>query len=1170
MSRPAPRENKNRKPRILASRAPLQLDSLPVSGAETVLDGERYYRITNVDQMRPFLISVVSPGDLWMFISSNGALTAGRRDPDGAIFPYCTDDKIHDSAGVTGSKTALVVERAGLRSLWKPFSSQYAGVYRLTRNLYKNLRGDKLLFEEVNHDLELTFRYEWGSSERFGLLRSAKLINDSRSNCRVEILDGLVNILPSGSTSSFQLEKSTLLDAYKRNELVPGTSLGLFTLSSIPIDRPEPAESLLATTAWCVGLPEQKTWLRDVDLTQDYLDGEAPQEVRGERGSYLVQSSFDLGSKAQQAWVIAVDSGRTHSDVVLLKKLLRNEQKLVRLARQDQEGGTRELSGMVAAGDGFQKTRRALGDARHYHNVLFNLMRGGVFAEGCGIDKRDLSQFVRSANRNVAVRQKRWLDRLPAELTYRRLIALARQTGDSQLERICLEYLPLSFSRRHGDPSRPWNRFSINSRTSDGGRVLNYEGNWRDMFQNWEALAVSFPEFLPGMICKFANASTADGYNPYRVTRDGFDWEVVEPHDPWSFIGYWGDHQIIYLLKLLELLWAHEPEQLKDLLRRDLFSFANVPYRLVDYKSLVKDPRRTVIFDHEMDVAVRKRAALLGSDGKLICDRSGDPLLVNLSEKLLISILAKLSNFVPGAGIWLNTQRPEWNDANNALVGSGASMVTLCYLRRHLAFLKGVFVEPGSGSIPVSKEVLALFDEMQRVLRLDKPGGITAGNLEEKLRATESSDRFRKTILDQLGAAGSAYRAGLYAKGFSGRHGNLSIAELLAFLDDAVAWMDASIHANRRDDGLFEAYNLVRFSEKKGIAIRRLYPMLEGQVAVLSSGLLKPAECAELLRHLRSSSLYREDQHGYLLYPDRHLPTFLEKNRIQPKLVKASPLLRELANDKNSDLIQIDEEGFGHFNARFRNASDVQRTLEHLADGKYASLVRRHGPAVLELFEDLFDHESFTGRSGTFFAYEGLGSIYWHMVSKLLLATQESFFAAVRSGAPREVLGQLATQYYDIRSGLGDAKDPRNYGAFPMDPYSHTPRHKGASQPGLTGQVKEDILCRWGELGVRVEAGRVRFEPVLLRPEEFLHKPGSFEFCDLNGSARRIRLAANSLGFTYCQVPVIYRQERRGGVRVHFTTGRCAQRSEMRLSARESRELFERTGKISMITVCLG
>ena len=52
--------------------------------------------------------------------------------------------------------------------------------------------------------------------------------------------------------------------------------------------------------------------------------------------------------------------------------------------------------------------------------------------------------------------------------------------------------------------------------------------------------------------------------------------------------------------------------------------------------------------------------------------------------------LAKISNFIPEGGIWMNTQRPEWNDANNALVGNGVSMVTLYYLRRFLNFFEGL------------------------------------------------------------------------------------------------------------------------------------------------------------------------------------------------------------------------------------------------------------------------------------------------------------------------------------------------------------------------------------------------------------------------------------------------------------------------------------------------
>ena len=108
------------------------------------------------------------------------------------------------------------------------------------------------------------------------------------------------------------------------------------------------------------------------------------------------------------------------------------------------------------------------------------------------------------------------------------------------------------------------------------------------------------------------------------------------------------------------------------------------------------------------------------------------------------------------------------------------------------------------------------------------------------------------------------------------------------------------------------------------------------------------------------------------------------------------------------------------------------------------------------LFEDVFHHAEFTGRSGTFFAYEGLGSIYWHMVSKLLLAVQETI---IRTRGESST-SALMEKYADIRKGLSFNKTPDVYGAFPTDPYSHTPKGQGARQPGMTGMVKEEILTR--------------------------------------------------------------------------------------------------------------
>ena len=81
------------------------LKNKTVSMETALLDGEKYYKIINNEAMRPFFMSIVSDSNHWMFISSNGGLSAGRKNSEFALFPYYTDDKITESADITGSKT---------------------------------------------------------------------------------------------------------------------------------------------------------------------------------------------------------------------------------------------------------------------------------------------------------------------------------------------------------------------------------------------------------------------------------------------------------------------------------------------------------------------------------------------------------------------------------------------------------------------------------------------------------------------------------------------------------------------------------------------------------------------------------------------------------------------------------------------------------------------------------------------------------------------------------------------------------------------------------------------------------------------------------------------------------------------------------------------------------
>jgi len=1138
---------------------PIKVSKEHVRGEFVNLDGERYYKISDYDQMPDFFLSIVSASDHWLFISSNGSLSAGRKNAESALFPYYTEDKIHDFHGKTGSKTLILANRAGKWKLWEPFSKNSSHLYPIRRDIYKNQFGNKLIFEEINEELSLHFRYGWYNSEKYGFIRNSTLINTGSDPVELDVLDGLLNILPGGVDSGMQTGFSSLMDAYKRSELVREAGLGIFRLSSIPVDTAEPSESLKVNTVWSEGLDHPNILLssKQIDCFRAGEPVETEQEIKAEKGAYLVNMQFDLNPTSEKSWSLVAEVNQDGAEVTSLLKMLHQGNDLRKLLEEDIDQSLEELMRIVASSDALQSTHDELSTSRHLTNVLFNVMRGGLFEEQYTIQSSDFVAFVENSNSHLTEEARILLKNSGEYIQYLDLLNRVKARGHHDLIRICYEYLPLSFSRRHGDPSRPWNKFSIESRKEDGSRNLDYEGNWRDIFQNWEALSLSFPEYIEGMICKFVNASTVDGYNPYRITRGGIDWEVPDPADPWSNIGYWGDHQIIYLLKLLEISHHFHPGKLKELLAEEIFSFANIPYRIKPYGDLLKDPHDTIDFDQELDQEITNRVKNAGSDGKLVWDPEGKTVHVNLAEKLLVTLLSKLSNFIPGAGIWMNTQRPEWNDANNALVGYGVSMVTTYYLRAFLNFCFELFRDIEKESYVISEEVVSFLTHTIQVfqeLRLDEK--------------SEWSGLDRKKCMEALGQLGSDFRSCFYENGFSGKKESVKRETLLDLFHIAMDAMDRTIAANKRADSLYHAYNLIQQENDDQIGLRRLYEMLEGQVAVLASGYLSAGEAVELLDALKRSALFREDQYSYILYPDRRLPAFVEKNVFGADILERSQLLKKLITKGNSQIVLRNVNGEFHFNGSFRNAGMLKDALEALPQ-EYTEMAKKEVQTILDIFEELFDHQSFTGRSGTFYGYEGLGSIYWHMVSKLLLAVGDTYYRAYEAGVSDSVLGRLAEHYYEVRAGIGLNKGPDLFGAFPTDPYSHTPGGRGAQQPGMTGQVKEDIIARWEELGVVVRDGKLQFKPILLRKEEFLQGPSVFQYIDVNGTKQFIPLQVNSLAFTYCMVPIIYRRSEQSRIVINLEPGPPIEIEGDTIDEQHTASIFRREGKISSLEVWL-
>ena len=293
------------------------------------------------------------------------------------------------------------------------------------------------------------------------------------------------------------------------------------------------------------------------------------------------------------------------------------------------------------------------------------------------------------------------------------------------------------------------------------------------------------------------------------------------------------------------------------------------------------------------------------------------------------------------------------------------------------------------------------------------------------------------------------------------------------------------------------------------------------------------------------------------------------RNTLPGPEVDANPLLVALLKAGDTTIIEQDALGTRRFDPSITSSANLAEALDHLsAQPDWTELVAAHRSAVDDLFEEVFQHKRFTGRSGSMYKYEGLGSIYWHMVAKLLLAVQEAFWHARSMRESVETQNALGDAYYRVRAGLSSDKTPAQYGAFPADPYSHSPSHMGAQQPGMTGQVKEEVLTRWGELGIRVDNGIIEFDPVLLRRREFLTEQTDWIYYDTSGRKQTLQVPADALAFTYCQVPIIYRiGDDAGMVTVSAADGSSTTFSDLRLDTGTSAAMFERSGEIEAIEV---
>jgi len=169
----------------------------------------------------------------------------------------------------------------------------------------------------------------------------------------------------------FQNDKSTLLDAYKRNELLSEKRSSVCS-GSVPfpltgLNHPRRSRP----HRFSLGFQHSLKLLSSCNLTASATASRfAKKRCSGRAWRLLLHEKLNLRLRESKDWLIVADVGRGPCEVAELQKLLRRPAHLRRLIEADIRRGTQELERIVAA----RRTSKDANAARfftHRHALAF-------------------------------------------------------------------------------------------------------------------------------------------------------------------------------------------------------------------------------------------------------------------------------------------------------------------------------------------------------------------------------------------------------------------------------------------------------------------------------------------------------------------------------------------------------------------------------------------------------------------------------------------------------------------------------------------------------------------------------------------------------------------------------------------------------------------------------
>jgi hypothetical protein len=780
----------------------------------------------------------------WVFYVNRGQAVAsfGVRNKDGAFLEFHPADKAYQLTASRGFRTFLKIADANGTVTHEPFQRGAGDDVR--QRLY--VTPHEVGVEEIHPGVGLAVRadvFTLPEAPLAGLVRRVQIENTSSRAIRVDVVDGLPQVLPYGLNQWVVKFMSRTLEAYMRVEGLQ-ESLPFYRLKVWPTDTP------------------QVETVEGGNFFAGFLDGR--------RTRVLVD--------AERIFGLAGDFSRPE-----------------RFFSDDGLDFDRQVAGNQTP-CAFQALTLELqpGEGRVFHGLY-----------GHAPSRQALEAFVRQAGEDGYLEERRAVNRRLVEtITQRAFTATAQPLFDAHVRQSYLDNglrggFPTAvpggarlhlFGRKHGDLERDYNDFLLADAPFSEGN-----GDFRDVLQNRRMDLFFDPAVDARNIRYFFNLIQADGYNPVSVRNSRFSveapgavahhfvqfpgleevlsrefkygelWQVLQSatEDPAGVVseilararevedaefdrGYWSDHWT-YLVDLLVAYRAIFPDRLAGL-------FLEKTYTFFDPTHFVLPRCRKYVLTPS---GVRQYGAVEARDDKiaLIASRhrrrhqvrsqggKGNVVTTTLLGKILTLVANKLASLDPfGVGIEMEADRPGWCDALNGLPGLfGSSVNETIELKRLVDFtLDALAGLDNEFSLPV--ELADFVSGLDALLR----------------RPSLTPESFWR----ESGQQKEAYREKVFM-GFDGEERCLSLATVKPFLTKVSDYLGDAIARARTPAGIV-TYYAHEAEEYREIAPGRLdvtrfrqkpLPLfLEGFVHALR--VAEPDEVRPLYDAVRRSALY--------------------------------------------------------------------------------------------------------------------------------------------------------------------------------------------------------------------------------------------------------------------------------------------------------------------------